>query len=121
MPAPRTGFHARQDDRVLLTPPPNGEHEDVEQLGAGSWPECIQAFPEATFELIETHPGKGIRLGSHLDRCPAVPGGWSAWGGVRVVSEVNRELKHAMPVTARRRIEAAESPEARKRVAGDAR
>ena len=93
----------------------------MEQLGAGSWPECIQAFPEAAFELIETHPGKGIRLGSHLDRCPAVPGGWSAWGGVRVVSEVNRELKHAMPVTARRRIEAAESPEARKRVAGDAR
>jgi len=53
---------------------------------------------------------RGYPLGAHLDRRPAVPGGWSAWGVVRVVSKVNWELKHAVPVTARRRIEAAESP-----------
>jgi hypothetical protein len=92
----------------------------VEQLGAGSGTEGVEACPESAFELIETHPGQGIRWGSHLDRRPTVPGGWSAWGGVRVLSEVNRELNHAMPVKARRRIEAAESPEARERVAGDA-
>ena len=34
------------------------------------------------------------------DRRATMPGRGSAWGGVRVVSEVNRELKHAMPVTA---------------------
>jgi hypothetical protein len=29
-----------------------GEHEDVEQLGAGSQTEGLQAFPEAALELI---------------------------------------------------------------------
>jgi hypothetical protein len=97
-----------------------GEGGCQEQLGAGSRTEGVQAFAEAALKLVGTHPGEGIRWGSHLDRRPAVPGGWSAWGGVRVVIEVNRELKHAMPVTARRGIEAAESPKARERVAGDA-
>jgi hypothetical protein len=31
---------------------------------------------------------------------------WVGKGGGRVVNEVDRELKHAMPVTARRRLEA---------------
>jgi hypothetical protein len=82
----------------------------VEELGTGSRTEGVQEFAEAAFELIETHPGEGIRWGSHLDRLPAMPGGWSAWGGVRVVSEVNRELKHAMSMSAWGCFEAAGSP-----------
>jgi hypothetical protein len=92
----------------------------VEKLGAGSRPERVYPLAEPAFELIETHPGEGIRWGLHLDRRPAVIGGWSAWGGVRVVSEVNRELKHAMPVTARGRLEATNrSPEGGVRVHRD--
>ena len=44
------------------------------------------------------------------DRRAAVPSRGSARGGVRVVSGVDRELEHAMPVAARRRVEAAGSP-----------
>jgi hypothetical protein len=32
-----------------------GQHEDVEQLGAGSRPEGVEAFPEAAFEFIWPH------------------------------------------------------------------
>ena len=32
-----------------------GEHEDVEQLGAGSRSESIEALPESAFELIRSH------------------------------------------------------------------
>ena len=44
------------------------------------------------------------------DRRAAVPGRGSAWGCIRVVSGVDRELEQAMPVTAGRRVEAAGSP-----------
>ena len=35
-----------------------GQHEDVEQLGAGSRPEGVQTFPESAFELIGPHTRK---------------------------------------------------------------
>ena len=34
------------------------EHEDVEQLGAGSWAEGVKAFLESAFELIGSHGRK---------------------------------------------------------------
>jgi hypothetical protein len=37
-----------------------GEHEDVEQLGAGSRTESVQARPESAFELIGPH-GRRLR------------------------------------------------------------
>jgi hypothetical protein len=40
-----------------------GEHEDVEQLGTGSRPESVEAFPEAAFELVGTH-GRSLACGS---------------------------------------------------------
>jgi hypothetical protein len=44
-----------------------------------------------------------------LDRCAAVPCRRSAWGRVRVKSEVDREPEHTMPVTTLRRLEATAS------------
>ena len=32
-----------------------GEHQDMKQLGAGSWPEDISAFTELSFDLPEVH------------------------------------------------------------------
>jgi len=40
----------------------------------------------------------------------AVPGRRSAWGCVRIEIGVDREVEHAMPMTARRCLEAAGSP-----------
>jgi hypothetical protein len=34
-----------------------GEHKDVEQLGAGSGAEGVEAFPESSFEVIWAHGG----------------------------------------------------------------
>jgi hypothetical protein len=34
-----------------------GKHQDVEQLGAGSWPEAVEALPELALELIGPHRG----------------------------------------------------------------
>ena len=34
-----------------------GEHQDMEQLGAGSRPEGVEALPEAALELIGSHRG----------------------------------------------------------------
>ena len=39
-----------------------GEHQDVEQLGAGSRTEHIEALPEAALELVGVH-GWGIYAG----------------------------------------------------------
>ena len=35
-----------------------GEHQDVEQLGAGSGTEGVQALPESAFQLIGAHGGE---------------------------------------------------------------
>jgi hypothetical protein len=32
-----------------------GEHEDVEQLGAGSRTECVETVSEPAFELVGSH------------------------------------------------------------------
>jgi hypothetical protein len=32
-----------------------GEHQDVEKLGAGSRPECVQALAQAALELVGAH------------------------------------------------------------------
>jgi hypothetical protein len=32
-----------------------GQHEDVEQLGAGSRPEGVQAIPQSALKLVGTH------------------------------------------------------------------
>ena len=32
-----------------------GEHQDVEQLGAGSGAECVEAFTEPSFDLLHGH------------------------------------------------------------------
>ena len=37
-----------------------GEHQDVEQFGAGSGAEGVQAFLESALELIGTHPVSGL-------------------------------------------------------------
>jgi hypothetical protein len=38
-----------------LGPPEGREHEDVEQLGAGSRPEGVQAGTESAIELVGSH------------------------------------------------------------------
>jgi hypothetical protein len=35
-----------------------GEHEDVEQLGAGSRTERVQALPDSPFQLVGSHCGE---------------------------------------------------------------
>jgi hypothetical protein len=37
-----------------------GEHEDVEEFGAASGTEGVQAFPEAAFQLVRSH-GRRLR------------------------------------------------------------
>jgi hypothetical protein len=46
-----------------------GEHEDVEQLGAGSGTEGVQALPESALEFIGSYQGIGLRrlLGDGVD------------------------------------------------------
>ena len=39
-----------------------GEHQDVEQLGAGSGTERVEALPESALELVGSH-GRRLRLG----------------------------------------------------------
>ena len=47
-----------------------GEHQDVEQLGAGSRTEGVQALPEAALELIGTH-GRRLRRRTVVPRGPS--------------------------------------------------
>jgi hypothetical protein len=43
-----------------------GEHEDVEQFGAGSWAKGIQTLPQSALELVGSH-GSSLR---RLEDCP---------------------------------------------------
>jgi hypothetical protein len=38
-----------------------GEHEDVKELGAGSWTKGVEACPEPAFEFIGSH-ARRLRL-----------------------------------------------------------
>jgi hypothetical protein len=44
-----------QNELDRVGPVEVGEHEDVEQLGAGSRTEGVQALPEAALQLIRPH------------------------------------------------------------------
>ena len=49
-----------------------GEHEDVEQLGAGSRTEGLQALPEAALELIGTQRQEATPSDRLVPACPPI-------------------------------------------------
>ena len=49
-----------------------GQHQDLEQLGAGSGAEGVEALPESAFELIGSHDGR-VRSGTVGPRVGHVP------------------------------------------------
>jgi hypothetical protein len=40
---------------VKVGPLEVGQHEYVEQLGAGSWAECVEPLAESTLQLLRVH------------------------------------------------------------------
>ena len=66
----RSATRIRRIPSVLVTPPIVREHQDVEQLGAWSRTERVEALLKAAFELMGTHGrrlrhqavGSGIRV-----------------------------------------------------------
>jgi hypothetical protein len=51
-----------------------GEHQDVEQLGAGSGTEGFETFRDSAFELVGTH---GLGADRWMESYPLDVGGWS--------------------------------------------
>jgi hypothetical protein len=48
-------FGFRPYEPIASTPLEVGEHEDVEQLGAGSRTERVQSFAQSALQLVGTH------------------------------------------------------------------
>jgi hypothetical protein len=93
-----------------------GQHQNVEESSMLRTP-SMYATASASFigrPRCSTWPAsRKVRVANGLMGSygrAAVPGRRSAWGCVRIVIGVDRELEHAMPMTARRSFEAAGSP-----------
>jgi hypothetical protein len=48
-------FGLPQNSPIRSARSKSGEHQDAEQLGAGTRPEGVQVFPDAAFDVREVH------------------------------------------------------------------